>query len=88
MNKIKAKAAFKQQISEVIFLLQTVNEKVDVEEFNSSKYEVQESILRRVHGGETTSQFAYFQFLKAKRMMMSGMPPEETLQCINKAIEI
>lgn len=41
-----------------------------------------------MQGGEKTAQFSYFLFLKAKRMMMSGVAPEETLEAINKALEI
>lgn len=87
-NKVKDKALFKQHVSEIIFLLQTVNEQTTSDSFDYEKVEIQEDILRKVQGGEKTAQFSYFLFLKAKRMMMSGVAPEETLEAINKALEI
>lgn len=87
-KKVKDKALFKQHVSEIIFLLQTVNEQTASDSFDYEKVAIQEDILRKVQGGEKTAQFSYFLFLKAKRMMMSGVAPEETLEAINKALDI
>ena len=89
-GKAKDKNALKTHATETIFLLQSIYDKESPEggKLDFSKLSMHEEVLKKVQGGEKTSQFAYFQFLKAKKLMMSGASAEETNLTIKKAIEI
>lgn len=86
-GKVKDKNVFKNHITEIVFLLMSDQSKGT--QFDEEKFTVYENLLRNLIGGEKDSKFAYFLFLKAKRMMMcSNTIPEETLAAIEKAISI
>ena len=65
-------ASFKQQTTEVIYLLISMQEKLNPKQFDLETYNEYEDLLKRVHGGEKATQVAYFVFLKAKKMVMQG----------------
>ena len=91
-GKMTDKIEFKKLAMEVIFMLISVYEgskKLNSDSFTQEKSDEYERTFKRLVDGENTPQFAYFQFLKARQMMLNLEPNQElSLQAVQKAIDI